>query len=275
MNSVTKPVWPEPLADAPVDHHSLALLNLAQQAREVSDSARGFMPRDGSRYDGTWFGDAMRFMRDAEELVAAVVVAERAHGATWDQLAEAAELAKSTVHKRWAPAEADWQERLDRAETEALEAPLHPDRQLWPVLGQDPYTVAARVDEWVARHAEVGDLPRASDSISALVQRMDPLAEEAYLGRQRKRLLDTFMVPPPVLQAPLAERQAVLDDALAEHAATAHPRQAAELRVSAEKNRAHAAQLRRQAAAGDTGTTWDALGGQDIERDHDADVAPS
>ncbi|MDT7783530.1 MAG: hypothetical protein QOF58_1949 [Pseudonocardiales bacterium] len=247
----------EPLPDAPITARSLALLNLAECAAEVSDSARAFFPWPDSRYDGTLFGDALRFLRHAEELVAAAVVAERQHGATWEQLAEAAELTKSTVHKRWSPAETAWKERLEQSNDERLVAPLQPDAQLRPLLGSEPEAIAARLDKWVARHAQPGDLIRGDAAGTALLERMTPMEESLFLTGQSQRLLQKFMVPPPACRAPIAARQAVVDEALAD--AQTSPRLAAELRDGAAKHRAFAEDQFRSAAAGNTGTPWSAF----------------
>jgi hypothetical protein len=133
----------------------------------------------------------------------------------------------------------------------------HPDERVRQVLDQDLERTTRRPDEWVTHHTQHGDLGRGDAAVSRLVRRMDPLAESAYLSRQRQRLLDDYIVPPPVLLAAIAERQAVLNETLA--AAADDPNTAAGLRTNAQRDRARAAHLRDQAAAGDTGTTWESL----------------
>lgn len=247
----------EPLPDAPPTTRSLANLNLAQCAAEVSDSARGFFPTPDPHHDGTLFGDALRFLRQAERLVEAAVVVEREHGTTWEQLAEVAELSKSTVHKKWSPAETEWRERLDQSANEHLVAPLQSEAQLRPFLGEDPEAIAARLDTWVTQHAQPGDLINGEAAGTALVARMTPMSESLFLTGQQQRLLEQWMVVPPALQAPIAARQAVVDRALAD--AQTNPKLAAELRDAAARHQAFADDRFRSAAAGNTGTPWSAF----------------
>ena len=249
----------EPLPDAPHTSRSLANLHLAQRAAEVSDSARGFFPTPGSGtyHDGTLFSDALRFLRQAEEVVAAAVVVEREHGTTWEQLAEAAELTKSTVHKKWSPAEAAWRERLEQHADDQLVAPLQPGAEVLPVLGAEPEVVASRLDAWIARHAEPGDMLYDKQAGTALLARMNPMNESLFLTGQGQRLLQKFMVPPPACRASIAARQVVVDEALAD--AETDPRLAAEWRDAAAQHRAFAEDQFRSAAAGNTGTPWSAF----------------
>ncbi len=262
---MTQGSWPGPLPDAPLSLQSLANLNLALVAAEISDSARGFFPFPDSRHDGTLFADAQRFYAWAEELVAAAILVERAHGVSWDDLADSVELAKSTVYKKWSPRETRWRQRLAEADQEALHE-ARPGRRDERMLGNSPETVAGRLNEWMARHATPGDLPRTSKPGTDLIARMAPLVESGWLATLRGRLLDNYLAPPPALMAPLAEREAELEDAWAQFMETGgRLKDAAEHRAIAAKNRAYAADLRRQAADGVAGSRWPESGdtGQD------------
>lgn len=204
-----------------------------------------FEPRRHAGRETTLFGDAMAMLGRAEELVAAVVVAERAHGTSWADLAEAAELSVSSVYERWSKAEDAWEARLAEAERDGHQP-----------LGQDPVELAERLDEWVQRNAQPADLKRGEKPVTALVRRMDPLAELSQLMRAGRRLWDAHMTPPPALLAPITERRAVVEEAMAEWSAQHQPAAAGHYRDAAAKNRAWAAELRRQAAEGDTGKPW-------------------
>jgi hypothetical protein len=237
-------LWPDPVAGAPYTSLSLAHLALGSVAREASDFARGLVPTGAGRggYDGALLADALRIAEFAEQVLAAAVVVEREDGTTWEEIGAVLGVTRSSAHKRWQPVAQRWNEQMERA---AVRGRVD-DEGLPEVLADPPGLVARRLDEWVVRHREPGDPIAGEHPVSDALERMNPLRELLHLDGVRRQLWASYEgTPPPALLAPLAEREAELEEALAKAAPS---NDAGEHAAAAAKARAYAAQLRGQAA---------------------------
>ncbi|WP_297648368.1 YegP family protein [Pseudonocardia sp.] len=90
------------------------------------------------------------------------------------------------------------------------------------MLADPPGLVARQLDEWVVRHREPGDPVAGEHAVSDALERMNPLRELLHLDGVRRQLWASYEGAPPLaLLAPLAEREAELEEALAASAARA------------------------------------------------------
>lgn len=216
-------------ARVPYTERSLADLALAESARELSEVARSLVPTGprGHETPGARLGDALQLLALAEYLVRDAAVAERLAGSSWAQLGEVAEISRSSAHERWSGAVAAWDRRYQQGMLDDIE--------------NGGYTAAAteratHLDRWMVRHnSDSGQTP-----VTDRLEPMAPLTESIHLSRVRGVLLEQHFAPPAHLMLPIAERQAELDDILAE---TAEPDMARELRHAAERSRAYARDL--------------------------------
>ncbi|MEC3920288.1 hypothetical protein [Nocardia sp. CDC160] len=223
---------------APLTELGRADLGVCEAARELADFTRGFViPPGPGRTQGYALEDVLRLRSYAEDLVEAVVVAERVYGTSWEDIAEVAEVARSTAHARWSAAE----NRFKGA---------HQDAQLRYAVGTGPHPDhdagerIARLDAWLVRHREHLDPDHGPHPVADRIARMDPLAEIGELIILRGIVLDEFLSPPPELMAPIARRAAVLYDRLAADEPSEARRR--EHRHTADMQRAYARELEAQ-----------------------------
>jgi hypothetical protein len=253
---------PAPVAGAPYTRGALARLALGATAREVSDFARAMVPIASQTMSGDAAGglaDAARLVALAEELLQrAVVLAREEDRASWGDVGEALEMSRQAAHERWGDAYRRWSAALDDVDAAAAitsgpGAGATPTPPGLPEGVVDPDQSAERLDAWVRRHREPTDWAGSDPDhpVSAGLRRMDPVLESLHLTACRRALLERWLVPPDAALAAIAERDAVLEEALAGWAAEhAGPKRAEEHRAAAAKARALAAELRQRNAPG-------------------------
>ena len=146
---------PDPPPPATFGPAAMAHLALAASARVVSDFARGLVPTHPGRagYGGLLTGDAVQLGRLVDDVLAAAIVAERAHGVGWEDIGDALGLDPDQARDRWAATVDRWDTDLARAA-----GPAHDDDQLPEVLTGPPTARARELDRWATRHREPDDL---------------------------------------------------------------------------------------------------------------------
>ncbi|TDD12143.1 hypothetical protein E1292_03265 [Nonomuraea deserti] len=118
--------------DTPVNTHrsgayapeALARLEIAEQARELSEAAAGLVPTHADRHarDGEFVADAVRLLEGARRLVDAAVLYELVKGTSWERVAaDLGDLDDPAARARHAAAEEDFRMRF-------LQAWLWPER---------------------------------------------------------------------------------------------------------------------------------------------------
>ncbi|MEV4178987.1 hypothetical protein [Nonomuraea sp. NPDC049709] len=120
---------------------ALARLEVAEQARELSEAAAELVPTGADRHarDGEFVADAVRLLEAARRLVDAAVLYERVKGTGWDRVAaELGDLDDPAARARQAAAEEDFRMRFLRA-------------WLWPERAGDVLTTPDRLAELLAR----------------------------------------------------------------------------------------------------------------------------
>ncbi|WP_405183714.1 hypothetical protein [Nocardia sp. NBC_01377] len=221
---------PEDSPEVPVMYtaRSLAALEVAGLAAQVSDAARALAPRAlDSEAHGALLADAIAVRALADRFVAAAAVAERGNEATWRELGDAAGMSGSTAHSTWKSAEADW----ETAYLDVLSAAVLGDPDL------DATRRAARLDTWIGAHG--GD-ESAPGPVAARLELLSTDGEAEQLARLDTRLLEQDTEPDPELYAALVLRRAEVDEALA---AALAPRLRREQLRRAAANRAYAREL--------------------------------
>jgi hypothetical protein len=212
------------------------------EARELADSARGHVPISARRRTSAAdVEDAARLVAQAEMVLQWMVIAAKEAGESWEVIGESLGIKRQSAHERYAPAERRWRENLAHpygVDDDGRRAPLLHD------AAHDPDYWAPRLDEWVRRHLEPGNIDYGERPVSAGLRRMGPLQELGALANRRTTLLTEHFVPPAAELAAICEREAVLYDRLADAGA-----EAAANREAAARSRARAAQLREQAAS--------------------------
>ncbi|OHV29932.1 hypothetical protein BBK14_34065, partial [Parafrankia soli] len=151
----------------------LARLSLSSAAAEAARVAGGLVPTSADGY-GSPAGlveYAQRLVSDAQEVLAAAVVAARARGTTWEEIGEALGISRQAAQERFRTRIADWERGLD--------VPYLPGgggRILNPQLpdaATAPGEVAASLDTWVTRHHSPGDPDRTDRPVSAVLDDHD------------------------------------------------------------------------------------------------------
>lgn len=186
-------IFGDPDEDSPYTADTLARLALSVAARELADFAREFVPihPEHAAPDGTLFADALRLYARAERVVELAVVYERLSGTGWPVLGEVLGMTKQSAHERYAEAEKRFREAL--ADPETTNEFGTPYNRL-PAGADDPDEWAQRLDRWVRRHREPGDVDRDEHPVSAGLRRMDPFAEVLELDRQIRALLEASVL---------------------------------------------------------------------------------
>jgi hypothetical protein len=90
----------------------------------------------------------------------------------------------------------------------------------------EPEQVARELDDWVLRHREPLDPINGSTPVTDSIQRMHPALELMHLHAQRALLNHTGAHPPATILAAIAEREALVHDALATGSHNPPPEQA-------------------------------------------------
>ncbi|MEV6071938.1 hypothetical protein AB0L82_35820 [Nocardia sp. NPDC052001] len=213
---------PDVAESSPYTERSHADLELGELAREVSDFARRMVPTGprGESTSGYRLADALALQALVGRLVEAVVVTERQNYVSWRRLGEIADppVSDSTAHGRWSPAETEW--KTQRRKWLRHNVMGGPDRD------DTVAERAARLDQWVTRHTEPGDLDHGPHPVTDRLDRMDPATESVHLSVLRQILLSDCPATPGApgtddaglpldLLLPLEQRQAAVDAALA------------------------------------------------------------
>ncbi|MDN5920467.1 MAG: ARC6/PARC6 family protein [Pseudonocardia sp.] len=134
---------------------AMAHLALATTARVASDYSRSLVPTQPGRhgYGGLITAAAVQLGRLVDDVLAAAIVAERADGVGWDEIADALGIDPDRAREQWATTVARWDTDLARAT-----GPAHDDDQLPDVLTGPPTVRARELDRWATRHREPADL---------------------------------------------------------------------------------------------------------------------
>lgn len=136
----------------------MAHLALGTAARLASDFARRLVPTGPARpgrpgYGGMLVTDAAHLIEHAQRVLAAAVIAERADGVGWPEIAEGLGVDPDTARQRWTPTVQRWQADLTRASAPGQ----HDDDELPDVLAAPPTRLARDLDRWVVHHREPDD----------------------------------------------------------------------------------------------------------------------
>src|SRR5215211_7484547 len=83
---------------------ALARLALSQAARELSDSARHFVPTTSDRHSqgGMMVEDAARLVSAGQYVLERAVIYERERGRSWETIGEALGITRQSAHERFA-----------------------------------------------------------------------------------------------------------------------------------------------------------------------------
>lgn len=187
----------------------LARLSLSSAAAEAARVAGGLVPTsaDGYGSPAALVEYAQRLVGEAQEVLAAAVVAARARGTTWEDIGEALGISRQAAQERFRVRVADWERGLD--------VPYLPGgggRILNPALpdaASSPQTVAAQLDRWVARHHEPAGPDRADRPVSAVLDNRDGWAlglSGAVLASSRRLLDRTSRLAPAAGEVTTHER---------------------------------------------------------------------
>jgi hypothetical protein len=226
-------VWPDPVDGAPLTLRATAELELAEAACIVADCARYLIPTRPTQpgYSRGLPEKARHLATAAARVLAAAIIAERLGGNTWGEISHSLGEHISETRSRWKPAVDEWV----TATVDAALAPPNPnDRSIEERI--------AELDNWTTYHREDDDDPTGDHPVSDALDRMSPHHELIHLADQRRRLAATHggTVPPAGL-LPLVEREAVLEQHLAQ---IADPRERDDHAAAAARARTMAAHLR-------------------------------
>jgi hypothetical protein len=136
------PNLPEPRgADA-------AQLLYADDARRLSDLARGLVPTSRDHEPGDYLREALLVAREVKRLMAAAVLVERARGMSWERIGEiAGGITKQSAQKKWEDTAAALDVLVDGIHPDALRSRrVSTARQL-----------AEDLDAWYVRHVQAGE----------------------------------------------------------------------------------------------------------------------
>jgi hypothetical protein len=167
-------VCPEAVAGAPLTSRATAQLTLGVAARQASDYARSMVPtgsyQDG--YEGLVVADAVRLVEHARQVLAAAVVAERADGTSWEEIADVLDTTPASAQTRWQPIVSEWDAQVELAAVPGRNPHDFPD-----VLIDLPTLTAAELKAWVLRHHEPNDPALGEHPVHHRFERMDPWRE--------------------------------------------------------------------------------------------------
>jgi hypothetical protein len=146
-------------------HVAQARLALSVAAKAVSDEARGLVSADDR---GSGAGEiverAVQLVDDARAVLDRAVVYERVRGASWQTVGAAIGISRQTAHERFAEVERRWKDALGGSDAAAGPG----DRRAPPLPpgAEDPEGWGRRLDRWVIRHREPGDLDTGEHPVS-------------------------------------------------------------------------------------------------------------
>ena len=150
---------------AQYSHAAQARLALSAAAKGVSDEARGLVSTDDR---GSGAGEiverAVQLVDDARAVLERAVVYERERGASWQAIGAAIGISRQTAHERFAEVERRWKDALRRSDAAAGPGGRRAPRL--PVGAEDPEGWGERLDRWVIRHREPGDLDSGEHPVS-------------------------------------------------------------------------------------------------------------
>jgi hypothetical protein len=146
-------------------HRAQARLALSVAAKGVSDEARGLVSADDR---GSGAGEiverAVQLVDDARAVLDRAVVYERVRGASWQAIGAAIGISRQTAHERFAEVERRWQDALGGSD--AAGGPGGRRAPRLPPGAEDPEGWGRRLDRWVIRHREPGDLDTGEHPVS-------------------------------------------------------------------------------------------------------------
>jgi hypothetical protein len=146
-------------------HVAQARLALSVAAKEVSDEARGLVAADDR---GSGAGEiverAVQLADDARAVLDRAVVYERVRGASWQTIGAAIGISRQTAHERFAEVERRWKDALGGSDAAAGRGGRRAPRL--PPGAEDPEGWGRRLDRWVIRHREPGDLDTGEHPVS-------------------------------------------------------------------------------------------------------------
>ncbi|WP_410646531.1 hypothetical protein [Amycolatopsis sp. cmx-4-54] len=204
---------PVPDEHAPYADEARARLAVSAAARELSDSARGFVPispgsLDQARHRPQLLANeievAARLVDQAELVLETLLGYAAVSGATWEVLGEGLGMARQNANGKY------------RGVVKAFRAGLDdPDRdddagrwfQANHYAAIEPDRWAPRLDAWMEHHREPTEGVPPTAAVSGGLTRLGPLAEWIAVGNQRSALLHDYLVPPADKVLPLAERE--------------------------------------------------------------------
>lgn len=192
---MTENLWAAPAPGAPFTSRSLAHLQLAETARELSDWARHLVPagrRPDQAYDGTLVTDAAALVELAGHVLTAAVLVERQDGCGWGAIAEVLDVAEADVRQRWEPITDVWGQEQPGCSPRAAAQEASRAEQL------------RTLDAWVVRHRDPGDPDHGPAPVSAVLERQHPLLELVHLQGLDRLRTEEF-------GAASVERRAVLE----------------------------------------------------------------
>lgn len=195
----------------------LARLAVSDAAADLADRAGGLVPTssDGYRHRGDLVEDAAQLLSAAQEVLAQAVVAERARGATWEEIGDALAISRQAAQERFRVPAAAWERGLDRPYVPSAGGKiLNP--QL-PHAALAPHTAAEHLDRWVHQRTQPGDPDRGARPVSAVLADRDGWAlglSSAVIASSRRLLDSTTRLEPAPGEAThertLAERKVAL-----------------------------------------------------------------
>jgi hypothetical protein len=237
----------------PVTDRGLARLMLSDAYRETAEYALGgiFPGADSHANPGEFVGQALRTLRNAEEVLRWAVVYERERGTSWDEIGEAlGPITRQSAHRRFADQVEQWRAPLEEPETVRLNGTAQDSRIPYPA--SKPEETAEHLDGWlrertVASNAWAGRERPVSDCLDRHTTASALVISSKYTAR----LLRDQMVPDPQQLADAADLHADLLERLVREGDA--PEEAAEWIA---RDRARAQALRQTPGHG---VTWEGI----------------
>jgi hypothetical protein len=164
-------------------YSELHLIAYLQACRELSDRARGQVSSYGAehRRAGELVEDALRLVRQAEEVLRLAIAAERAASTPWQEIGERLGVTRQSAHERFAAAV---QEISDGVLFPARKPEREEGLGWWacPDGLEDPEATVQSLDEWARRNRELTDVDRDPRPVSAGLGRREDLAAVEAIG---------------------------------------------------------------------------------------------
>lgn len=192
---MTENLWAAPAPGAPFTSRSLAHLQLAETARELSDWARHLVPagrRPDQAYDGTLVADAAALVELAGRVLTAAVLVEREDGCAWSAIAEVLDVEEEDVRQRWEPITDAWAQEQPGCSPDAAAQETSTAEQL------------RDLDAWMVGHRDPADPDLGPTPVSSVMERQHPLLELVHLRELEGCRAEEF-------GAASAERRAVVE----------------------------------------------------------------